>query len=127
MTQEEIDMYYRTDQDAIEYFNKYFWAKNKEFDYWPPEKTNKILGESPRRDKEHEDKIFGGKWYSEEVLVDNIWYGLARTDLHDDVRTCGLRSIAPVFSDRVYISQATIFGARVTKEKIYVIDSLSDG
>jgi hypothetical protein len=102
------------------------------FEYWDDAELKKKLANAEQRWRTHKRDGNWPEWRSRQVKIDGTWYDLCRTDLCDDIRTWGLIPLAPsppaeLANTAQVNSECHTYGARVTADTIYVIDSLSDG
>lgn len=114
-------------EEFIKWANKNLWDSGEEFQYLNVDKLAELLNGAPRRIIEHPAVGKNKPWKSHEVFINEKWKTLGRTDLRDDVRTYGGISIWPVSSDTCHVSTETRYGARLTDDGLYIIDSFSDG
>ena len=85
------------------------------------EETIAALQRSPAR--------IGKAWYGDvvEILYEGKWRRLCRTDLKDDVCTGTCEKIADASKVIAEYEGRVHFGARITDERIAIVDSFSDG
>lgn len=126
----------RTERVLIDAANKLVRERNGPFEYWDAKTVEEKLRGVETRMREHpatEGKYPQDAWYSKQVKIDGRWLDLCRTDLCDDVRTSGAIPIMPrppaglENVAQVMEQYDRCFGARVTDDAIFIIDSYSDG
>lgn len=96
----------------------------RDFRYLSPKHVTKLLTEAPTRLVEHQGTQHLLPWKSQQVMVHGKWLNLCRTDLKDDIRTYDCISFAPGASAK---TPKIVYGARLTKCSLCLIDSWSDG
>jgi hypothetical protein len=125
-------MKFRTKEgpEQIAAANAFFQKDWQPFTYYGPEFVE-TLKDKPTRYYEHpaeyksDGSLWSPAWQSIQVCHDGRWYHVCRTDLTDNVTTWGA---IPFGGDgKCQIRYERSYGARVTDDTIYVIDSWSDG
>jgi hypothetical protein len=116
-------------QEWIDNANAYVRKRRDDFEYWDVGTLKQKMAVAERDLKEHDSALCVSAWYSHRVKIDGKWFDLCRTDLCDDIRTWGSVPLFPVPSDvaQVTANYDKTFGARVTDDTIFIIDSISDG
>jgi len=88
-----------------------------------------ILDTAEVRIVEKQDDWSGGPWTDPEILHDGKWKSLCRTDMCDDVAT-GWCTTMTAEEWRSHYRESLLragYGARYSKRRFSIIDSLTDG
>lgn len=98
--------------------------RNGEFKYWTRAQVNERLRDAPMRYVEHPPSYLMGAYKTVQIKYRGKWYQLGKTTVFDDIRTGQCYSMACRKPARIL---AAYFGARVTKESIFLINNYTDG
>jgi hypothetical protein len=117
--------------DQIAGANAFFQKYWKAFTYHGPEfveslKTQPIRYRTHPTTPRPDGSPGWPAWQSAQILHDGKWFDLCRTDLTDNVTTYGGISFGDP-EGKCSVDFCTLYGARVTEDTIYIIDSWSDG